>query len=73
MKTKRHNITMKESPEGASFVWKYWRLEASRGFSAVWMLESHDGAVRTLENTWADSVPIIKLIASNYGLQTNVS
>lgn len=47
---------------GKPHVW-----DATRRFGA-WELTDHDGYVRVLEPTWLQSVPRIKLCASNYGL-----
>ena len=50
--------------KGNKYLWKFWR---SLGLG-YWMLQDHDGYVRTLEARWIDSVPRIRLILHNYGL-----
>lgn len=48
-----------------------WHFAKARGY---WFLREPDGGyVRTLEKTWAESVPRIRVIFENYGLTTEVS
>ncbi len=50
--------------EGKIKRWAYWR--DPRTPSSAWMLATHDGCIRTLAKTWAESVPMINLIGENY-------
>jgi hypothetical protein len=38
-----------------------------------WTLRDHTGYERTLEKTWADSVPMIHLILENHGMFSEIS
>lgn len=68
MKVTTFHITYRET--GERFKWAFWRDPRK---PAHWMLRDHEGYVRTLEPTWADSVPRIRLIADNYGCDCNIS
>lgn len=46
---------------------KPYAWDVTRRFG-YWELTDHDGYVRVLEPTWIQSVPRVKLCASNYGL-----
>ena len=48
-----------------------WHFGKGRGY---WYLREPDGGyVRTLERTWAESVPRIRTILENHGLTADVS
>jgi len=51
--------------DGKQYRWYFWRDGRN---PASWMLETHDGCVRTLEKVWIDTIPKIQLIAENYGM-----
>lgn len=38
-----------------------------------WMLTRHDGVESGVGRNWLDAVPLVQLIASNYGLTTSLS
>lgn len=67
--------------EGNKYSWRFWRETGMTWVCTgrkprrldAWMLEDHEGCVRTLESTWADSVPCIRMILENYGLTANIS
>lgn len=46
-----------------------WRLFRDTRRPAGWMLEDHSGYFRSLEETYALSVPKVKVIASNHGFE----
>lgn len=54
-------IRLKDT-EGKGYTW-----DVTRRFGR-WELTDHDGYVRVLESTWLQSVPRIKLCASNYDM-----
>jgi hypothetical protein len=62
---------------GNAVTWTFERLE--RVYSTLgrhmsgWMLRTHDGCERFSEGNWADFVPFVRLIASNYGFNTTIS
>jgi len=63
----RYRTLYLQGADGKPYQWHY-RLEGR-----YWMLTTHDNCRRTLETTWAASVPRIRLLAQNYGLRVNVS
>lgn len=58
---------------GAPFRWAFWRDDGHGKYAGYWMLRDHEGYVRTLESSWLDSVPKIRLILSNYGFYAEIS
>lgn len=56
---------------GNSHIWKYWRDARAKG-GGLWFLEAPDGCVRSLESTWTDSVPRIRLVLTNHDQSTDV-
>lgn len=54
---------------GVRYTWRYWYDSQRR----VWMLEDPERYVRALETTWRDSVPRIRTILANYGMEAEVS
>lgn len=46
-----------------------WTIGKDARRPATWQLTDPAGYVRTLESNWRDSVPRVKLIAENHGLQ----
>jgi len=54
--------------DGSKYSLSFWR-DGRNG----WMLRDHQGYVRTLENTWHDSVPRIRAVLENYGLTADIS
>lgn len=58
-------LNMKD-PDGSTYKWKLWRDKRP---PPVWMLESHDGCIRTLEANLVLSAAKLKIVVSNYGLQ----
>lgn len=57
-------LRLKDS-DGKAFRWRLWR---DRRPPARRMLETHDGVLRSLEESYLLSVPRVRMIASNYGL-----
>ena len=39
----------------------------------AWLLQDHEGYIRTLAPTWIDSIPMIRRIVENYGGSCNIS
>jgi len=52
---------------GKKYTWAFWRE------NGWWYLSDCDGYVRTLEKTWLESVPLIRLVLSNYDMTANIS
>jgi hypothetical protein len=53
--------------DGTKYTWSFYRD------GKYWYLKDYTGYVRTLEKTWADSVPIIHTILGNYNMDTKLS
>jgi hypothetical protein len=54
---------------GKLFMWSFRYSATLR----LWLLTDHTGYERTLERAWTDSVPRIRSILANHGLEANVS
>ena len=54
---------------GKKFVWSFGRDP----FQKAWILTDYEGYKRILESTWIDSLPRIKQVLANYGMEANIS
>jgi hypothetical protein len=54
--------------EGKSFKWAFYR-----DTTGYWMLRDHTGYERTMEKTWIDTVPKIKMILGNHDMTADIS
>ena len=57
---KTRRITLTDIHTGKRHTWKAYRD------GQYWLLEDHDGTLRTCEKNWIDSIPKIELTARNY-------
>ena len=70
MTMNRKNCFTATASDGTKFTWRFWYDSRT---PAAWMLQDHEGYVRTLERTWRDSVPRIQATVANYGLTAEVN
>jgi hypothetical protein len=63
---KKKNFTATHG-DGTKHVWKFFRD------GGYWYLEDYTGYVRTMEKTWIDSLPKMRLCVENHGMEFTLS
>lgn len=58
---------------GNKYKWSFWRDPRADNKKGLWFLKDPDGYVRSLENTWIDSVPRIRTILENHDMKADIS
>ncbi len=68
--------------DGTEYYWTVRRFEdvwncggnLPRGrYISGWEFEDHEGCVRCFEGNWVNFVPLLRLVADNYGMTTQLS
>jgi hypothetical protein len=78
MKVKRAPTRFKVTDDaGKAYMWSFQYLAGV--YSTLgrrmngWLLVTHDGCERFSEGNWIGFVPFVRLVAGNYGMETDIS